>query len=236
MILIGLGIVLVQARGDDWSDPTKKTTAIMQVLDFLHKNQDKRYDYVCKGSDEACVNGDKKTHDLFKHFGLEVPAGKRAIVFDRGEIARDAGRSVIIAVPPSDITPCDINSANCQAILLQYVLNYVHWANQPNNVDWYDGSKKMHAILRVLDYMVRHHQEALACIDHDEKASNLFEDPKIGNIHIPRDQAARVVVLRTDEKGAGWKGSVWLEFPSPLIAYWMNNPNPEPGSGGEAPP
>ena len=79
--------------------------------------------------------------------------------------------------------------------------------------DWGDEKKKTAAILRVLKHMVANPTAGTNCIDNDQEAHRLFQDPTIGNITIP--PGGRVVVFATGEEALKAGSSVIIELPPP---------------------
>jgi len=220
-------------EADPWGDPIKKSGSVKAVLEYVFANPQEGEKCVGKGTDEACAQADNNTKNLFKDHGnnMEIPSDSRAIIFDRGEQALGAGRSVIIAVPPPDTNMNDNNK------LLTYVLNYVHWAPDSSALavrgvpkviptglpPWYCPDKKRIAILNVLKYMVQHQTQANALVGKDSDAREFFQTH--GQMAVPIEYGARVIVFHTEELGKKYKGHVWLELPPKPFYYWGNWPD-----------
>jgi hypothetical protein len=219
-----------QGGGGDWVVQDKKTASVEAVLEYVFANHKEGNKCVGKGSDSAFALADENTKTLFKDHGnnMEIPADSRAIIFDEDEWDRGAGRSVILAVPPPDSDLQDKDK------LLNYALNYVHWAPQssvqiprgPNGETppWYDPEKKRQAILQVLKQMVRYPRQAEALIGNDAAARKFFN--QYGGIgDVPIEYGARVIVFPTTELGKAYKGHVWLYLPRERLMYWGNWPD-----------
>ena len=91
-------------------------------------------------------------------------------------------------------------------------------------VDWNDRNKKRNAILRVMRYIVANPAAGQKCIDNDPEAHKLFEDPKIGNIKIPK--GGRVVIFDTGEEALEVGSSVIIELPPNPARMPLTSPDP----------
>ena len=94
---------------------------------------------------------------------------------------------------------------------------------QTRSGDWYDETKKLKAVYKVLHYLAEHQQEASDCVGNDAKARQLFKDH--GGIVVPElkdDPSARVVILAPGEK-ADVGTSVVLEIPPPELKDASDN-------------
>jgi hypothetical protein len=103
---------------EDWYDRETKRDAILKVLRYIIANP---------AEAQACVGDDVKAHALFEQAGaIDIPEveGARVVFFDSGEKKLGPGSSVIIELPPSELTGTNPTDDD----LLKYVLgNYVHW-------------------------------------------------------------------------------------------------------------
>jgi hypothetical protein len=76
---------------------------------------------------------------------------------------------------------------------------------------WYQERPKSQAVYNVLDFLIQHPEEGLACVGKDLRAHYLFE--RIGGIRIPVENGARVIFFDRGELAANHRGSVIFEVP-----------------------
>jgi hypothetical protein len=102
--------------GDDWNTRETKTAAIYKVLRYLAKNPD---------AAAACVGNDQEAARLFEEQGgITIPTenGARVIFFAHGEQALRYRNSVVLEVPPADLSDAP------DGALKSYVIgNYPYW-------------------------------------------------------------------------------------------------------------
>jgi len=87
-------------------------------------------------------------------------------------------------------------------------------SNSTSRKDWNDMDQKREAIVAVLKYLQAASEEQRnKCVADDACLRKLFEDPKIGNIDVPKD--VKTVAMPMNEREKKAKGSVVLELPPP---------------------
>jgi hypothetical protein len=96
--------------------------------------------------------------------------------------------------------------------------------NSNNPRDWNVLDNKRRAIIAVLQHVISQPADVgNRCVEDDKYVRQLFQDPNIGNIDIPKD--VKTVFMPTGELARKAKGSVVIELP------------PRQGDGsGTAPP
>ena len=83
-----------------------------------------------------------------------------------------------------------------------------------NRRDWNKMEQKREAIVAVLKYLQSaSDDERNDCVEEDDDVRALFENPKVGNIGVPKD--VKTVVMPMNEREKKAKGSVVLELPPP---------------------
>jgi hypothetical protein len=81
--------------------------------------------------------------------------------------------------------------------------------------NWNKVEQKRDAIIAVLEYLQSASEdERNDCVEDDDSVRELFEDPKVGNIDVPK--GIKTVVMPMKERQKKAKGSVVLELPPPV--------------------
>jgi hypothetical protein len=92
-------------------------------------------------------------------------------------------------------------------------------SNGNNPEPWYNRQLKSEAILRVMRHIADHPADGTQCVGNDPAAIQLFQNPRIGNIRVPVEAGARVIVFASGEEALEAGSSVIIELP----------PDPPPG-------